>query len=213
MATLTQLILAVKDKLGVPSDDGMITDAIITRDLNSRLHFVAAQRDWHWLIDPDGTSFNTVVGQRAYTPASNWRRTLHLYDDGRPLTLHQPQDLRIPAAGEGNGRSSYYAVEGGKLLLWPTPEAVRPLIHIFVRDEPDLVAGGDTPLLPDYYSDYLVTLAAVNAAIRLDNNKRTQALREEASEWLRTINNDARKVSGNLRVRRTRPALWGATPL
>lgn len=210
MATLAQLQTAVRDKLGLPVDDGMMTDAVLLRDINSRLHFIASQHDWHWLIDPDGTSFSTVVGQRSYTPAGAlWRRTLHLYDDGRPLLLRQPQDLHTPRTGEANLRSVEYAVEGGKILLWPTPEAVRPLVHIFVKDETDLASAGDTPLLPDYYSDYLVTLAAIQGAVRMDNTKRADQLRIEAGEWLKVLQNDARKVAGSIRVRRTRPALWG----
>jgi len=204
---LGQLRTAVLDRLGLPSDDPIITTTVLDRDINSRLHYIASQRDWHWLVTT--ATFNTVVGQRAYTPPADWLRTLHIYDDGRQLDARQPQNLPVPPADTPNNRSVAYAVEGGSLLLWPTPEAVRPLTHIYVRDETDLALTTDTPLIPAGYHDYLVTLAAILGAIRIDNEKREAALRTEAQDWLRTINDNARKLVVPVRPRKVRPHLWG----
>lgn len=99
-------------------------------------------------------TFNTVIGQAAYTsldlaqiPNIIGIDTMFLFDGSRPLELdkYEADEFEwLQSASTGNGRPCAYTYIDSQILVWPVPNAVypvRPHMHYRLND---LVADTDT---------------------------------------------------------------------
>ncbi|HEV2126463.1 MAG TPA: hypothetical protein VGW38_27205, partial [Chloroflexota bacterium] len=122
------------------------------------------------------------------------------------LHLRQLADV----VGEmGQGVPSTYAPIGGTDLFVSPASATATVLTVgAVRTEPMLVLPTDSPLLPDAYSDWLISEAAVRVAISVNNAERIAHLREEAVVAKRAVIDNARRTAGLPAIRRTRPSIW-----
>jgi hypothetical protein len=99
-------------------------------------------------------TFNTVIGQAAYTSADLAQipniigiDTMFLFDGSRPLELdkYEADEFEwLQSASTGNGRPCAYTYIDSQILFWPVPVAaylIRPHMHYLLNP---LVSDADT---------------------------------------------------------------------
>lgn len=190
---LTALIAGVQERLGVPSTDSMFTSGVCTNLINSALHMNEMDADWPWLETSE--TIAPVNGQENYTPNANWLRTLELqWGDYPPLTKVDIRDLR--AIGSPAGRPQFYAVYGDQLRVRPVPTGTTPtMTHLYIRTQPDLSSGSDSPLMPANFHYAIVELAAYLGFRRIHQLPEAGGAQAAYQEWLKRMLARVERVS------------------
>jgi len=197
VATFTTLKSDLLVKVGLPSTDGLLTDSALGVLVNAALRAITTQKDWPWLYTED--SFVTVAGTESYAVGTNSTKTSWLSIEDDELDLVQRTELKkwdgdtaIPVA---------WAESAGTIILGPTPDAVYTVKRGFYKSETVLSSGGDTPLLPDAYSDYLITFAAKLAGVRLRDTQLHSMMMAEEAAWVKRMNDNVRRSSPLLGIK------------
>lgn len=191
--------------LGVdPSDVSMYPAPQTLWALNAGLAKIATEREWPWLYTVGIAT--TVTGTGTIILPSAHSRTVYLTVDGKGLNEASARELADYRADSDT--PAMFSFEGNLLRMSPTPNAALPIEHAYFRHEPKLVLDTDAPLIPDAYSDWVVTAAAIKLAIRSNNQDRIAALQAEYDRWLAAAQDNVRRSGATSRLRRTRPNVW-----
>lgn len=148
----------LRDRLGVPDEDGLFTDTVLTRIINRAVQKVAGEWDWVWLekleaiATADGVSQNDV--------AANWESTVSLHTAPHPhLRMLTVEDMDY-FGGEVQGRPKAFT-DYGKVIQWyPVPDGVYTFTHRYVAFETELSGDTDEPLAPEPWIDAIIEWAA-----------------------------------------------------
>lgn len=119
---------------------------------------------------------STEAGTLSYQMPSDFAREIDFVEteSKRPLT---PADLReFDTFPSSTGRPSAYTVIGSQLALYPTPDAVYPLVFRYWKLPQDMVSDTDTPEIPVQYQE-LLTAFALKKAFQKENDW------QEATSW------------------------------
>lgn len=190
---LTDIRTEVRTRLGVSSTDSTLTDTVLTSLINAANRKLSLIHDWPWLVTTDATLTATVSGTRIYTPATNWRKTQFLIaDESQQLKPKQPQD--IWRYSEQTGRPNFYAVQGGSIIIAPTPDAVYTLDHIYIKDVTLLSSDTDEPDVPMWGLDLLIEGATILAAKRLNDSQLAGQMQVEYMQTLVTLQDEVRRT-------------------
>lgn len=179
--TLSEMRTMVRDATGLDATDGHATDTILTSLINRALRTAAAEERWDWYKASE--TITLVAGTSTYARAATARATDRLINttttgQNTPLRLVTPSQLERYRARSA-GMPVAFAVEGGSLVVAPTPSAAGTLRHVYWRTETTLLGDSDTALIPDWAIDLVIIRAALSVAARLDNASLTRQLKDE----------------------------------
>lgn len=199
------MVAALRRKLGVNANDGMLTPEVLRDLLNEANTMLEAERDWPWRLRQ--TTFSTVAGQAEYeaatfAPDADWLRTVELKPANEgPLGLRTYTDLDHENPASRQGAPSLYTFYGATLVLSPTPDGVTSIRHRYVRVSPALTADQDTPLMPAMFRWAIVQQAASLGFQHVGQDDRAQLAEAAVDRWRLRMIDDQRRATGSLRVR------------
>ena len=199
--SVTTLIAAVRRRTGLSSSDAFAADADITELLNEVASSIAAERDWPWL--ETSATLSTSAGTATYSPPADWMRTRSLQIPG-----YQPLDGKNSRAqldewmptSTSTGMPVHWTVSGDLIRLYPTPDAVYAISHVYYRTETTLDDGADNPLMPAWAQGALIWGAAAILFARTNQEARAGEAQKRADAWLRRLGDNARRSAGGGRV-------------
>lgn len=173
---LTQLCRALDRKSGVAMDVSAQTEW-----LNEAVQAISEERDWPWL---DGyATFSTVAGTAAYDLPTDWKRTRAVTYDGAPANRISIVDGDAYDYGFDDWRGQVsYSIESSDLIFYPTPQSVVTVKHRYVKQEPLLDNGTDTPLMPSHFHQAIVAYACARVMDRIDP-QRADSFDAEYERW------------------------------
>lgn len=150
---LVDIRTSVKLRTGVGSTDPLFTDAVLNALINDSLRRVSVQQDWPWL-EQTGTAA-TVAGTSTLTlPAFRKVRWLRWEDREVPFMNQRERSTYY----NETGAPEWYTEEAGSVILLPTPNAVYSIGYGIIRDKDTvLVADGDSPLIPDWAVELVIS--------------------------------------------------------
>lgn len=205
--TLTELIAEVRVRAGYPDTDPQASDADLTKLILEALNAISTERDWPWL--ETSATLTTADGTAAYSPPAGWVRTRSLQIPGSaPLdgaaSRHELDSL-YPSTSTGQPQS--WVVSGDQIRLYPIPDGVYSITHVYYRQETQLSAGSDTPLMPAWAHAAIVHWATSLYHSRTRNQELADESMKRARDWLTRLADNARRSNGPYRVR-VRPGSW-----
>lgn len=200
--SVTTLIAAVRRRTGLSSSDAFAADTDITELLNEASASVATERDWPWL--ETSTTLTTANGTASYSVPADWTRTRTLQisgsdpmDDSRS---RQELDGLFPTSTD-TGQPQFFVITGDAIRLYPTPDGVYTVTHVYYRTETTLDDGADVPLMPAWAQGALVHAAAAMLFRRTNQMERANEEEQQYERWLKRLHDNARRVTGPVRVR------------
>lgn len=210
---LSDIRTRVRERLGISTNDTALTDAVLTQLINAANRKLAMMHDWPWLVTVDSTWTATVAGTQAYTPASDWRKTLYIVSDSDQLLQYkQPQDL--VRYGANQGYPYFYYTRNGSILLTPTPDAVYTISHVYIAEVAALSLDADRPEIASadaeqWAVDALIEYAALLAAQRLKDTELVMLMEREWGRTLAFLQDEIRKSRGYPTPRHRTDIGWG----
>lgn len=197
---LTALLTEVYGRLGVPSGDALFTSAWVTQSINAALHEIESEEDWPWYEASE--TLTTAAGTQSYNLASDWLRTREVKPaNDYPLERNGIHQLEEWWPFGDSGQPSCYAIEQGKIYLFPIPNGVYSLTHRYVKTEPDLASGSDTPLMPAQFHAAIAELATYVALKRSRDDARGASALAAYQRWLSKMRKYRRRHKGPARIR------------
>lgn len=203
---LGQLRTAVDRRTGIAVDTTTQTEWI-----NFVLDEIALERNWWWL--DKSSTVSVTAGTATYALPADVRGIYsvvdsdgYLYDEAstRDLVIYDRQDEVVVSFGTGR----FYSMDGANIRLAPTPGSATTLTVRYWGGEPDLVADGDTPLLPSPYHQAVVELVSLlvmqRRGSRIDSAK-AEGYADMFKTLIRKMNGQALRRQGVSRVPRIRP--------
>ena len=201
--SVTTLIAAVRRRTGLSSTDAFAADADITEILNEVNAALATEHDWPWL--ETSTTLTTANGTAAYSPPADWMRTRTLQIAGsEPMDgsrSRQQLDTYFPDSSSGGGQPQFFVVSGDSIRLYPTPDGVYSVTHVYYRTETTLDDGADLPLMPTWAQGALMWGAAAILFRRTGQDGRADEADQQFEKWLRRLADNKRRTTGPVRVR------------
>jgi hypothetical protein len=188
---LTTLRAETRTRTGVPADDSLITDAVLTQLVNAALQHISTERDWPWLEKT--TTVDTVGGTATYAVPADWIRSVSVIGaSGVPLRRTPIDELDYMT---GSGTPRFFGIFGDQIVVRPTPSGVETLIHRYLATAPVLAADGDTPTMPAVYHHALVAFASYLLFRRTGNVTEAGAALAEYEGWLDRMRKQADRWS------------------
>lgn len=207
MATLTNYLTYVRERLGVPATDSMFTDAQVTNAVNQAIHALDEEHDWPWCQASAtiATSTSTIV-LSAYV--STWKRVVSL---SIPTEDHQltnwPADDLLAEPTTNTGMPDRYALWAENIEVRPAPDASYSFKLGYIKRETDLSSGSDQPLLPSQFDGAVISYAAYLLATREGDTTNAAVHLAAYNDWVRRMRDSVRRYSGTKRVS-VRPGGW-----
>ena len=131
------------------------TDARINQLLNDAQNFVA--RRCNYWVNESSDSISTVSGTASYAWPSDLGRVREVFGTDEHFAL-VPVGLRqIDRSLPANGRPYFYALDGGNIHLYPTPDNVYTLTLRYWAIPTAMSSDSDTPNLPTDWHHILWT--------------------------------------------------------
>lgn len=153
----------------------------------------AQQRVFRRVAIPDGeltTTIAVTAGDTTYDLPTGIVRLLSLYDAATQTPLVDTHPDLLEQLPTSTGKPHSFAFYGSDLTLYPTPQQAITLTMRY-RGMPDLMAAdGDLPLLPDEYSDLLVTYARGRLFRAEDDIEMATFYKAEFEEGIREMASD-----------------------
>lgn len=201
MTALSALRTQVFNRLGVPSGDALLTSAVVDAAINAAINEIESEQSWPWYEASE--TINTVAGTATYTPAAGWRLTRAVKPaDDFPLERYSLTELDdMYPFSTTQARPSCYAIDEGKVVLRPVPDAVYVLSHRYVKAETALSADADAPLVPSQFSPAIAALACHIVLGRSREDGRSAAALEDYVRWLSKMRRYSRRHTGPVRIR------------
>lgn len=162
MTTAAQLVDRLRMRLAAVEDDVLLPDTTLLACVNDGLIALAEERDWPWL--ETRATIAVVSGTSEYALPADLTRIHNVFIGGRKITSVLYEELERNTTRQP-GPAVEFAEVGQQLILSPVPNANAEIRIHYQRFEDELVADGDTPLLPSRYASLAVSFAAVYAAI------------------------------------------------
>ncbi len=191
--TLLTLRADVRERLGVPSDDSLYTDTVVTGLINDALNFVSTEADWWWLEKSETIAMSASTS--AYTVASDCTRTIAVVDAvGVPLSRRGIDELGLMTTAE-SANVRFFASYGTKIEVRPVPNGTFNLTHRYIGGETALSGDSDVPLIPAQFQPFVVEYATYLARMRAGNSTEAKANLEVYMRWIDTLKARGSKTS------------------
>ncbi len=202
LATMRARVIA---RSTTDTNDTLLTSAQINLYINQALQQMSLEADWPWQKVTDYAQA-LLSGASSFTPGTGWYRTVSLTNatTGEPLVRYAPKVLDRYI---GQGRPILYAPDGLIVRTAPAADQAYTLIHRYFRHESVLSADGDTPLIPEVYSQAVIEWAAYQALTQGNSVERADRALRDFRASLQRIKDNANQGSDPLRVS-NRPGGW-----
>ena len=189
---LDDIRTAVYQRLGTSTSDPNLSSSVLTGLINAGIRSINLMHDWSWLVTTDTTLTATVADQSEYTPASDHRKTLYIrVGDDQLLTYKTEADL--DRLNQSIGIPRYYTIENGTIRMFPVPDAVYDIRHVYINVPADLSADSDVAVIPDWAIDLLISYVGVRAAARMRDSDLMRIMRDEWTDVYRAMLDETRR--------------------
>lgn len=130
---------------------------------------------------------------------------LHLDADERPVELVTPLALQTyrQKGGDTSGKPRYYAIVGGQIEVWPTPDAAYTGELYYYKEIPSLTSSDPTNWVLNKFSDVYLYGSLLHSSMYLvDDNRITgwSALYQKAVDGINSNNQKAKFGGSGLRM-------------
>src|ERR1700746_2871146 len=196
---LAQLRDAVRMRIGSPENDSFYLDPQLDSLINEALQTISVESEWAWL--QKSTTFQTVTGQRFYTPPTDWQMTRALsiagFDALSLLSLQEvrnwPDDIQdLPV---------YYTITAEQIYLAPAPNTAYTMRHDYIAQEAKLLDDNDAPIMPKQFHYAIVAFATHLAHVRSGDGVRASAALQEYNAWKGRMENRKLRTASPMKVR------------
>ncbi len=204
--TLATLRARVQARSASNGADSLLTSAQLNDYVNRALAQMTVEEvDWPWQKVIDAAQV-LAVGAQQFTPPAGWYRTasLTLKDTGIPLERRAPKYLDRVV---GQGRPEWWAPDGAIIAFRYMADQNYTAIHRYYRFEPVLAADGDTPLIPEAYSQVVVEYAAYLALTQGNSVGRAAQALADFQREIRILKQHVNQSGEPLRIT-ARPGGW-----
>lgn len=204
---LSDIRTAVHQRIGSSTSDPNLSSAVLNSLINAGIRSINLMHDWSWLIKTDATLTATVAGQSAYTPASDHRKTIYIRA-GSDYMLTYKTEADLERFNQFTGAPRFYTLENGTIRMFPTPDEVYELRHVYVHNAPALSADGDVAIIPDWAIDLLISYVGMRAAARLRDRELMGIMQEEWRDVYRAMLDETRRSRALPMVRHRTDISW-----
>lgn len=150
----------------------------------------------------------TVTANSQYTALpSNFYQPRRLFIDGQdyplaPMSINEMQDER-DKSGDSAGRPKYYAITGGEIELFPTPDESETLAIAYIRTIPPLSSGNTSNWVLSEAPDVYLYGSLIHTAPYLKDDARVQIWAGLYQSAVAELNRTsvAARFGPNLRIR------------
>lgn len=211
---LAEMRVELLERTGLLPRDQMAQPDTLTRQLNTALHWIDDRQPagWPWLRFHD-LPVTLTAGQGSYPFADisgflTWRkvRSVRLTNSvaAWPLLRVNLATIETQASQQPTitpGAPELWATDGYNLIFGPPPNAgfLDALVDV-TANEPDLVADGDTPLMPSSFHDAIVERAAYLMHRRTGDQSKANAAASSAQDLLVAMRGFGRAETGAMHV-------------
>lgn len=203
--TLAEIRSAVRLRMNSYSTDSRLTDANLLIAINQAIREISFEHDWFWLIATPAT-ITTVAGTATYALPADHFRTKNIVDTSIGQHLEQYSITDIDQI-VGQGRPQLYSIEGGNVVLSPTPDGVYTLQHRYLKIETPLSADANTPFIPREYSYGIIQKSSQIAARYIKDSQLAAECAADYNDWLKSVEDNNFRSKEPMRVR-VRPGSW-----
>lgn len=207
MATLTNYMTYVRDRLGVPASDTMFSDAQVTSAVNMALHALDEEHDWPWCqATAVITTSTSTLTMSVY--ATTWKRiaSVTIPTSEKKLVAWPTEDL-LTESVTSLAEPDRYGLWAEAIILRPVPDATYTYNVNYIKRETDLSAGSDQPLLPSQFDGAVIAYAAFLLATREGDTGSAAAHLATYKEWVVRMRDNVKRLSAPRRVS-VRPNGW-----
>jgi len=204
-STLQSTVLA---RLNMSTSDPAA--ASIASDVNEAIHFIEtlAPDGWSWargvytFTTTSGTdsytmsqisasdSINTILDVKILRQNNYWQR----------LDLINPHEAELTYPETNTGIPEAFFVDGTTLYLYPSPNGAYATRVRATKFEPDLSAGGSSPVMPSVYHSAIVEATLTIVYERLQDTTRLGLAQSRLDQWLQRMRVGQSKYQGAPRI-------------
>lgn len=197
---LIEIRNSVKRRAGLGDTDPLFTDTVMTALVNDSLRRVSVRQDWPWL-EATGTT-PTVAGTETLAGLPAFRKVRWLRWEDRELPFTTQRD-RADWYGE-SGAPERYTEEAGSVIMLPKPDAVYTVGYGIIKDKDTvLVADSDTPLIPDWAIELVISDTGLLVARRKRDREMERVYYAELMDFYNTVLDDIIQTTEGFVPRRT----------
>lgn len=161
------LVTAVRNRCGIPTDDGLFPDAVMVLLVNQAVKKVGTEYEWPWLETTE--TINSANGTSVYSVATGYVSTVTIFASGvQPLKRIDIEEADWWGT-TNTGTPKAFAVAGRQIRMVPTPSSTVAYTHRYVATEIDLASGASVPLAPEPWMNCIIEYAAYLAFRRSQN--------------------------------------------
>lgn len=205
---LSDIRTAVYQRLGTSTSDPNLSSTVLNSLINAGIRTINLMHDWPWLIKTDATLTATVAGQSDYTPAADHRKTIYLRA-GENYVMTYKTESDLERYSQFTGVPQFYTLENGTIRIFPTPDAVYELRHVYVHNAPALSNDSDVAIIPDWAIDMLISYVGVRAAARMRDKELMSIMQDEWREVYRAMLDETRRSRALPMARHRNDVSWG----
>jgi hypothetical protein len=178
-------------RIGLPEDDGYLTQEFKRMAVSTAQRDVASQVDW-----PELAVENTFLRLQ-------WVAVEHETDATPTLLLPKQRRELLQYDNQDPGYARYYAIVSdglGSLKLWiaPRPRDDEVIRYSYIRKPSPIQNDTDTLIVPDHLVEAIVVRTMYHIAIRKGDMDRAAEMRVEWQEMLRFLKDEVLTSRGPL---------------
>lgn len=190
MTAASALIVQIRNRVNLATDDARVTDANILDFINAAMQDVESQYSWPWRQKIETISVS--ANDNTYTPAADWRNTLSvtLVDPPAVLQKRTWKWTRRVAWSDMTGTPAYYTEHAGQIYLYPMPDKAYSIEHRYLETTDVLGSTSATVGNPDWFDNVIVTKASSYVAQKLRDSELYQMLETQYKQQLKSFADD-----------------------
>ena len=194
MTTAANLIISIRNRTNLATDDARVSDANLLDFINAAIQDCESQKEWPWREKIETITIN--INDNDYTPAADWKTTLSLTLDDPPAVLQRRtwKWTRRLAWNNLKGTPVYYTDHGGVLYLFPVPDAAYTMKHRYLETVDVLGSTSASVASPDWFDPVIVTKASSYVAQKLRDSELYQMLETQYKQQIRGFADDVSRT-------------------
>lgn len=183
---------AIKNRLAIPSaGDGLITDTIVNDAINQALTVVTMTRDWPWLLRSSQLAFPANLGY-AEAPCEMLRAKELVINNSVVPYIELNQFLDAPNLGY----PYVWTITGSQIRINPAPTAMVLGTLWYYTTDPALTVDTQEPLLPDVFSEWIISYGSYLCALRRQDEVTAQVYLAQSNDIMSRMRDDTRSKTG-----------------
>ena len=191
MTAASALIISIRNRVNLSTDDARLTDANLLDFINAAMQDIEAEEAWPWRQKIESVNL-TDAGGNAFTPAADWRTTLSLTldDPNGVLQKRTWKWTRRLANADTQGIPAFYTEHAGTVYVYPSPDANYTLRHRYLETTDVLGSTSATVGNPDWFDHLIVTKTSSYVAQKLRDTELYQMMETQYKQQLKAFRDD-----------------------